>query len=84
MELNVTSRDDPNLVLRYKLSMQPFRQAGPRGIEPPCVLAYFLGLAGRPNVDEASSSERSDIRHLPVLRQLNILNQYRPQLETLV
>jgi len=31
MELNVTTRDDPNLVLEYKLSMQSFRQAGPRG-----------------------------------------------------
>jgi hypothetical protein len=83
MELNVTSRDDPNLVLRYKLSMQSFRQAGSRGSSPPCVLAYFLGLAGRPNVNEASSSERPDIRRLSVLRQLNLFNHYRPRLETL-
>jgi hypothetical protein len=69
MELNVTSRDDLNLVLRYKLSMQSFRQAGPRGIEPPCVLADFLGLAGRPDVDEASSFEQRHIRHSSTLRR---------------
>lgn len=41
MELNATSRDDPNLVLRYKLSMHSCRQAGPRGIEPPLRLGLF-------------------------------------------